>query len=229
MTLPHFERATRRAFLRRGLSATAVVLSGGLVGACSRSDEATFSSTPTSSSTSRSTATSSGRSATTATTATTRSGSSPTSGVANGNPASATVSFTYKPSESGGRTRNPYIAAWVEDADGEMVALLSVWYLEREGKYLRELTGYSAAARSVTAAQLDAVTGATRAAGEYRVQWDGTALDGSALSGTCTLWVEASREHGPHSVTSGPIEVGAAGTTTIPSDGELSEVTVTVA
>ena len=125
--------------------------------------------------------------------------------------------------------RNPYVAVWVEDGSGQMVALLGVWYSARDVRYLSELTEFASAADNVTSDQLDAVSGATRSAGEYQLQWDGKGLDGSTLSGDHTMWIEAAREHGPHSVTSGTVTLGNPGSTTITGNGELSDAAVTIA
>jgi hypothetical protein len=218
MELPNFERASRRAFLQRGLSAAGLLAAGALLSACSKSDADTFASVSTTTGTSRSTTTGAGTAA-----PSTSAAASVDTGAA-----STVVSFAYTASDSSGRTRNPYIAAWIEDDRGEMVALISVWYLEREAKYLRELTAFAALAGEVPEAQFDAVTGATRSPGEYQLHWDGTGLDGSVLSGRYALWIEAAREHGPHSVMSGEVVLGQAGSTTIPGSGELSDAVVTV-
>lgn len=232
MDLPYFERTTRRAFMRRGLSASAVVAAGGLLAACSKDDKTALASSPSTSSASSSTASSARSSSSSASSS---SSSTPSTATSSGSgsggattPTPAVVTFTYKASDSGGRVKNPFVAVWLEDDSGELAALLGVVYLEREGKYLRELTSYAKAAADVTTRQLDAVTGATRSAGEYRFQWDGSGLDGTPLTGAHTLWIEASREHGPHSVTSGVVELGSAGPTTIPANGELSKATITV-
>lgn len=125
--------------------------------------------------------------------------------------------------------RNPYVAVWAEDAAGDLVVLIGVWYSTRDAKYLRDLTDFTAVSTDVDVDQVAAVSGATRAAGQYRLAWDGHGLDGAALTGPHTLWVEAAREHGPHSVTNGPITLPATGPTTVAGNGELSDVAVTVA
>lgn len=229
MDLPHFERASRRAFIQRGLAASGLVAAGAALAACSSSDAEVFargtnapgavSTTLAPTTTSAATATPTTTAATTtATTARTATGAHP-----------GTITFSYAASDSSGRVRNPFIAVWVEDSSSTLVAVVSVWYQSRESKYLRELTEFTAAGTDVGGAQLDAVSGATRAAGRYDLAWDGIGLDGSVLSGPYTLWIEAAREHGPHSVTSGPVELGRAGTATLPAGGELSAAEVTVA
>jgi FAD:protein FMN transferase len=93
---------------------------------------------------------------------------------------------------------------------------------------VRELTEFTASASQLESSDVDAVSGPTRQAGDYTLQWDGKGLDGAKLSGPFTLWVEAAREHGPHSVVSGPVALGQPGTITIPGSGELSDVVMTV-
>ena len=235
--LPLFERSSRRALLRMGLGATGVLAAGAVLAACGSSDGDTFASDTTASgAVADTTAARAGSSDTT--TAATAPTEAPTtvaaadSGAAAPAPAAGngvTLSFSYTPSDSGGRVRNPYIAAWIEDDAKTLVGVVSLWYSTREAKYLRELTEFTAISTELTTDEVDGVTGATRQAGSYDLSWDGTGLDGSALTGTYTLWVEAAREHGPHSVTSGPITLGQAGSATLTGDGELSDIVVTAA
>jgi hypothetical protein len=224
MELPHFERATRRVFLRQGLSAAGLVAAGALLAACSKSDSEIFASVATTSPSS--TPATGGTSAPTVAPTVTK---TPTSSAAAGTANAATIAFSYTASDTNGRSRNPYIASWIEDDKSAMVALVSVWYLAREAKYLRELPSFAAFEGDIAQDQLDAVSGATRSAGKYQLQWDGKGLDGSALAGTYTLWIEAAREHGPHSVMNGKLVLGRAGSTTITGSGELSDAVVTVA
>jgi hypothetical protein len=236
MELPMFEQATRRAVLRRGLALTGVLLAGDLLAACGGNGDkeafATSTTTPTTTlgavPTTAAPTTTAARASTTTTTkaATTTSAPPGSTAAATGNVVS--LAFTYTAADTSGRVNNPFLAAWVEDASGNLVGLISVVYLTRESKYLRELTSWAAAGSKVTAAQLDAVTGATRSAGAYKFQWNGKGLDGTVLKGKHTIWLEAAREHGPHSVTKGEVALGAAGTFTLPASGELSSVAVNV-
>lgn len=223
MELPRFEEATRRAVLRKGLVAMGGIFAGGLVAACGgNGDESVFGSsstiggaTPTTRTSTTSGSTTSARPSTTAPGST-----AATSGI-------TTVSFTYTASDAG-RVNNPFVAVWVEDASQVLVGLIGVVYLARESKYLRELTEWASSSTKVTAAQLDAVSGATRSAGAYSFQWNSKGLDGKSLQGAHKLWIEAAREHGPHSVTSGSITLGTPTKVTIPGNGELSSATVTI-
>lgn len=138
-----------------------------------------------------------------------------------------TIDFTYAAS-GGGQAHNPYLAAWVEDAEGNLVDTLAVWYEQsRKGtRWLNELSAWAQADGS--SESLDAVSGATRTPGDQSLLWDLTDLEGDAVdAGTYTVYVETAREHGPHSLISQEITVGSSATTaTLTSDGELTGGTV---
>lgn len=221
MELPNFERVTRRALLRQGLTVTGgLAAATALLAACSKSDSETFSTQPVESTASPSSSTD----GTPASGAPSIASAVPSAGSA----AAVQVSFAYRAS-SGGQVRNSYVAVWVEDRSRELAALVGVWYSTRDARYLGELTSFTGATAAITSAQVDAVSGATRSAGDYTLQWDGRGLDGTPLDGRYTLWVEAAREHGPHSVTSGSIDLGTPTNVTIAGNGELSEIRVSVA
>jgi hypothetical protein len=98
----------------------------------------------------------------------------------------------------GGRYRAPYIAAWVENAQGLDVRELALWYLQdRKGpRWLNELR------RWYSRSSLDAassVSGPTRMPGRYTLVWDGKNSQGEALpQGEYFICIEYSREHGPY-------------------------------
>jgi thiamine biosynthesis lipoprotein ApbE len=104
----------------------------------------------------------------------------------------------------GRRVRRPYVAVWIEDADGKPVRTLSVW--GRDRKYLRDLSDWwKAAAKEVELAKV--ITRATRAPGSYTLAWDGTDDKGKAMPpGTYIVQVEVNREHGKHVRQTGKIE-----------------------
>lgn len=223
--LPRFDAASRRAFLKRAAIVGAIVAVPGALAACGTSDSSdTFADDATTSAAGGATTTTGAASGSTETT-----GSSSGAGGALPAGAALEVAFTYAAASSNGPARNPYIAVWVEDDAGELVSTLSVWYNPPKGeRWINELSSWFSAASST---DVDAVTGATRPAGSYTVAWDGTDLDGvRAAQGTYTVYVEAAREHGPHSLTSGSIELGTeAATATLPDEGELSAASATYA
>lgn len=137
------------------------------------------------------------------------------------------VDFTYAANE--GRIRNPYVAIWVEDTNGNMVSTISVWFNSGKSQYLNHLSSWSNSFRN-SPSTYSPTTGATRGAGNYSVFWDGTDTSGSPVAaGDYVLYVEAAREHGPHSITSTPITIDGQGFTVALSDsGELANLSATL-
>lgn len=144
-------------------------------------------------------------------------------GVALPDTATLQVDFTFTPS-GGGRVRNPYIAVWIEDAQGSLVRTVSLWYREREAKYLRELTRWMSVDGSDET--LETVSDATKVAGSYSVVWDGTDRTGARVAaGDYVLCVEAAREHGPYEIVTGTLTLGADPfTVDLGADEELTAV-----
>jgi len=138
------------------------------------------------------------------------------------------VRFTYRADSVDGRARNPYIAVWVEDDDGELVDTLALWFLQsRKGsRWLPDLIRWSSVDGSETT--VNAVSGATRRPGDYSLAWDGTDINGSpATQGEYFICIESAREHGPHSLIREPLTLsGRAFTTALPAHGELTNASV---
>ena len=184
-----FSSVSRRAFLQ-GMSAAALL---GVVGCASDSDVLPSASQTTSSSGEASSSTNTGSAAA----------------------GTATIAFTYSAdstSQGGGPgrgVRNPYIAVWIEDASGALVKTVSLWHLQNgQDRWLSELYKWYAATGGV-----DTNSSATRAAGSYTVAWDLTDTDGASVSnGDYTVWIEAIREHGPYSLTSGSFTLDGSAT-----------------
>ncbi len=209
-TQSRYSRVSRRAVLQ-GLSATALL---GLAG-CGTNDAEMLAPSAAASSTEAS------------------AGSAPTVSSDAGH---LVVGFTYTADASagsgegggrgpgGGMVRNPYIAVWVEDADGNLVKTVSLWHLQNgQDRWLSELHRWYAASGGV-----DTNSGATRAAGSYTVAWDLTDSTGKAVAdGTYVLCVEATREHGPYSLVTGRLSLtGSSLTQELDANGELSTVSV---
>jgi hypothetical protein len=105
------------------------------------------------------------------------------------------------------RYRRPYVAVWIEDADGQAVRTLTVW--GDVPKYLRDLGDWWKVAKD-DKDLIKAVTRATRGPGKYAVTWDGKDDKGKALPrGTYTVRVEVHREHGKHLRQTGKIRCEA--------------------
>ena len=139
------------------------------------------------------------------------------------------ISLTIKqPDAMRKKYSRPFVAVWLEDANGAHVRTLAVW--GNEHKYLKELPQWWSFARNDN--QLVAtVTRASRGPGEYRLTWDGADDRGAAVPpGNYTVRVEAAREHGSHVDMRGAIDYGGpAAKTTIQGNSEIEGVLITVA
>ncbi len=239
--LPRFEAVSRRHFLRQSLAAAGgLAIAGSALAACSDNDAEAFDTSDTSAPTSTAGDTTAAPPDTTAAPPdmTSAPESAPTTSVDDGLfPAGAElqVDFTYAAADSGSRILNPYIAVWVENPMGELVQTIALWYSAREAKYLRGLGRWYVAELihldGGGSDNVETISGATRTAGAYSVVWDGTDAEGNIVAqGDYVVCVESAREHGPRSLSTGAITVGASGfSTTLPDDGELSAVTVNLA
>ena len=226
--LPRFEAVSRRQFIQRSLLVGAVAL---VPAACSGDDDKSVlggSNTTSKGTAGQSTDTTSAASGGTAAEVTTT--LAPASGPEFPTGGQLQVNFTYTASDGGGRVRNPYIAVWVETADGELVQNLSLWYKSREAKYLDHLKRWYNAETSLLDAggpdNLATISSATKAPGTYQVAWDGTDVNGTTVAqGVYVLCIEAAREHGPYQLVSGPITIGAEEfTAALDDNGELTGV-----
>lgn len=249
--LPRFEAVSRRRFLQGSLLIGAVALVPGIACSDSSDDAKTLQagSASTTAATSAPTAadpatteTTAGDTATTDTTDTAVPDTAAADTAAADTTAAATVpagdplptgaqlevSFTYAVADGGGRVRNPYIAVWIETPAGDLVQTLSLWYSQRESKYVSHLKRWYNAESSLLDAggvdNTDTISGATRAAGDFQLVWDGTDVTGTLVGqGDYVVCIEAAREHGPYSLTTGTVTLGSeAVTVALPDDGELS-------
>lgn len=105
----------------------------------------------------------------------------------------------------GGRYHRPYVAVWIEDANGNPVRTLSAWVNTRGRgpRYIRELRRwFSAANDGMDAGGPDLIatmSGATRLPGAYTVTWNGRDDRGNVVpQGTYRVFIEAAREHGTY-------------------------------
>jgi hypothetical protein len=136
------------------------------------------------------------------------------------------------PRQSVAEYHRPYVAIWLEPANGGAPRTLNVWYDHDMGgdhgaKWLSEMrTWWRKAGRS---AKLDGISGATRAPGPQTLSVSPSALRGLS-AGDYVLKVEASREVGGREVVSVPIKLGGRTPVTKRGGGksELGAVAVTV-
>lgn len=122
----------------------------------------------------------------------------------------------------------PYVAVWVEPANGGPARTLAVWYdVKKKGnepgtKWLADLrTWWRKGGRSLNLAA-DGVSGATRAPGAYRIP-----LPSDLRPGSYVLNVEAARENGGRELVQVPLNVPARNASAA-GKSELGAVSVSV-
>lgn len=89
----------------------------------------------------------------------------------------------------------PYVAVWIEDANRKPVRTIQLWVGKDE--WLKDLRSWWRKVGRYDRDLVDAVTSATRPAGQYRFVWDGLDDGGKRVEqGDYTFYVEVVREHG---------------------------------
>jgi hypothetical protein len=128
----------------------------------------------------------------------------------------------------------PYVAGWVEDANGKAVSHLLVWYDQKKRedggkKWLPDMkTWWRKGGRSV-ALPADGVSGATRAPGRATVSTPAASSPLAKLpAGQYVFVVEAARESGGREVVKAPFawKPGATVSATAKGTGELGAVSL---
>lgn len=111
-------------------------------------------------------------------------------------PDNAKVDFEFElPKIDSSMYARPYVAVWIEDEKRKPVKTIQLWVGKDE--WLKDLRSWWRKVGRYDRELVDAVTSATRPAGQYRFVWDGTNDDGQRLEqGNYTLHVEVVREHG---------------------------------
>jgi len=102
---------------------------------------------------------------------------------------------------SAGRYNRPYVAVWLEDAQGLPVRTLSLWadtgrglrYLEHLTRWFRDTSGGGDL--------ISTVSSPTRNPGSYSLTWDGKSDKKAALpQGDYYFCLESARERGPYTL-----------------------------
>jgi thiamine biosynthesis lipoprotein ApbE len=128
-------------------------------------------------------------------------------------PADFQVTLSFELIAPTARARKPYVAFWVENADGKAVRTVAVW--GNSPKWLPTMSSWWKVGKD-DKNLLKAVCKATRAPGKYELVWDGKDDAGKALpQGTYTIKLEVHREHGKDETQSGKLECG-------PKDAKLT-------
>lgn len=134
------------------------------------------------------------------------------------------------PMNEGTMKYRPYVAVWIESAQGKTIKTLSVW--RKEADWLKDMRRWWRKAGRYDQGELDAVTGATRRPGVHRVKWDGTDQAGQTVEpGKYFVNIEAAREHGSRSWVRSAVVLGEGlkpAVYTTKATEELGSITINV-
>lgn len=128
----------------------------------------------------------------------------------------------------------PYLAAWLEGPDKQVVTTLTVWYGIKQrnnggAKYLNELRQWWRKAGRDLKTPIDGVTGPTYPPGEYALDFtEGTHPLPKLPAGSYTLMVEVSREMGGHELLKLPFDWPVKKAASISDKGKVEVGTVTL-
>lgn len=136
------------------------------------------------------------------------------------------LTLSFELPNPGARARRPYVAFWIEDADGKPVRTVAVW--GNSPKWLGTMSAWWKFGKDYGNDVKRAVCKATRAPGKYELVWDGKDDAGKALpQGTYTVKLEVHREHGKDVIQSEKIECGKEDAkATMKKNAETEESTV---
>ncbi|MFT4177774.1 MAG: DUF2271 domain-containing protein [Luteolibacter sp.] len=141
-------------------------------------------------------------------------GQAPVTVAAEGQPMELEVNLELNKPEAE-RYLRPYVAVWIEDADGYPVRTLCVWILKGEKglRWLPDLKRWNRAdkiRKMVNPTEiLPTVSSATRNPGEYTLVWDGLDDQGQKLpAGEYVVFIEAAREKGTYQIMKHALNVG---------------------
>lgn len=132
------------------------------------------------------------------------------------------ISFAYE-QVGAGRNLPPYIAVWIEDAGGNLVDTVALWFqqFDRGETWLPDLRRWYSVSGGVTTD-----SGPTRGPGDHQVAWNGRLTSGqTAPAASYFVCVEAAREDGPYSLVRSAVNLNGSGVNTqLGSNVELFSV-----
>jgi hypothetical protein len=138
------------------------------------------------------------------------------------------INFSFVNTAGGGRSHNPYVVVWIEDANEALVRNVSLNYQVRRGDrwltHLQRWTNtYHRNAAALGADRVQEVTGPTRIPGAYSFAWDGRDEAKNLVAhGTYYVCIEAAVEKGSYQLVREAIALTGAPVTKSPADnGDL--------
>ncbi|THF88185.1 DUF2271 domain-containing protein [Deinococcus sp. KSM4-11] len=135
------------------------------------------------------------------------------------------ITFTVA-TKASGYIKRPFVAVYIEDAQGNTVRNLTVWLKQDRlnPRWLAELSRWTRQNSDLVAT----ISSATRNPGTYAVSWDGKDDKGKLVSqGDYYVVVESAREHGPYSLVREKVTVAAAAfKKTLTADNDIEAASV---
>ncbi|MBQ4834052.1 DUF2271 domain-containing protein [Pseudoalteromonas sp. MMG010] len=120
----------------------------------------------------------------------------------------------------------PYVAVWLETPKRKHVTTITLWVQKAE--WFKDLRQWWRKAGK-KAINFDGVSGATKRAGSYTINWDGKDLNGNAVKpGKYLLNIEVVREEGGRDYSRVELDLTQSGKVTIAGKKEFSQSFVTI-
>ena len=118
--------------------------------------------------------------------------------------------------DGGRRYHRPYVAVWIEDANGKPVRTLGLWVqtTRRGPQWIPDLRQWyrdeQARKQSSGGDLIATVSEPTRSPGKYSLSWDGKNDAGKVVpQGNYTVAIEAAREHGTYQIMRSDVTLGS--------------------
>jgi thiamine biosynthesis lipoprotein len=112
------------------------------------------------------------------------------------------------PAGTDGRRERPYVTIWITNEKNDLVRTLAFFAGKR--RYFDSNYVFWRRNGAANQAIIDSVTRPTRGPGRYTLTWDGLDDHGAPVpQGKYLLFVEASREHGDHSIQRIELDIGS--------------------
>ena len=127
-----------------------------------------------------------------------------------------------------GQYHRPYVAVWIEDSQSKHQATIALWREDKGFKWLKDIRRWWRKAGRDDKTLVDAMTSATRPAGQYQLSWNGLSQDHTPLEpGKYTLLVEVVREHGGRNLVKHPFVLNESFNAQIAPTAETGTITLT--
>lgn len=144
----------------------------------------------------------------------------------NATPTALNLELTLK--QQSGQYHPPYVASWIENAQGKPVRTLLLW--REKAKWLKDIRRWWRKVGKKDAELVDGITSATRITGKYPLSFLAQNDEKKSLKkGRYTLFIEVVRENGGRAIIRQPFSLnGEKETFTLAATNETDEITFSV-